>query len=331
MPLLGSGLSLYPHAGEAPHRFPRRREVLPAGTRRGPARPRSRAPHDRVARPRGCRNTPANRTERTGGDADRICPPAPRSSRSHRRHLNESQRAMVANNVANLKRGGDGGIHAADRTNAQTCALPRAYTQEEAARELNVGRRTRSTGTTVNHASDRDSWATTGYDPGEVGGSHQRAAPCEAVAALVASGSPTGELAPEVGDVERGVGRLAPRPRGLPRRGAYLSPWTDRAVPGGELTEVGEPRPLAGALRVLRCLAMPSQRVLVNAERLRRSTPRRDRARFHFGPHLAQGGYAARSARVTSLRPRTLHSAASVVRCPYRSVSTSATSTARVA
>ena len=56
----------------------------------------------------------------------------------HRRHLSESQRAMVAANIATLGQGGD-------RKSDQTANLRFEITQPQAAEKLNVSRRSVNT------------------------------------------------------------------------------------------------------------------------------------------------------------------------------------------
>jgi hypothetical protein len=59
----------------------------------------------------------------------------------HRRHLNESQRAMIAARLANMVVGGR-------EANAQICAIG-AVSQDDAADKLNVARRTVQNATVV--------------------------------------------------------------------------------------------------------------------------------------------------------------------------------------
>jgi hypothetical protein len=60
----------------------------------------------------------------------------------HRRHLTESQRAMVAAKIANMKHGGDRGSN--QHGTRQAADLPLASTQvnqAQAAKQLNIGER----------------------------------------------------------------------------------------------------------------------------------------------------------------------------------------------
>ena len=57
-----------------------------------------------------------------------------------RRHLNESQRSMVADKIATMKRGGDrGNQHTGGKM--QICSLPDGVSRAQAAEMLNIGER----------------------------------------------------------------------------------------------------------------------------------------------------------------------------------------------